>query len=73
VLLELSEGNVEGELGVLAGLGLFLEVTGDGGFNPRVAGETYEQQHHEREQRERDEQGKTGGAPRTRRTLRAES
>jgi hypothetical protein len=54
-------------------LGLFLEITGDGGFNPGIAGETDEQQHHEREQRERDEQRKTAGAPRTRRTLRAES
>jgi hypothetical protein len=73
VLLELSEGNVEGELGVLAGLGLFLKITGDGSFNPRVAGKTDEEQHHKREQRERDEQRETAGAPRTRRTLRAES
>jgi hypothetical protein len=68
----LSEGNVEGEQRVLAGLGLFLEITGDGGFNPRVAGETDQQQHHEREQRERDQQGKTAGTLRIRRTLRVE-
>jgi hypothetical protein len=73
VLLELSEGNVEGELGVLPGLSLFLKITGDGGFDFRVAGETDEQQHHKREQRERDEQRETAGAPQTRRSLRAES
>jgi hypothetical protein len=73
VLLELSEGNVEGELGVLAGLGLFLKIAGDGSFNPRVAGKPDEQQHHKREQRERDEQGETAGASRIRRTLRAKS
>jgi hypothetical protein len=73
VFLELGKGNVEGELGVLAGLGLFLKITSDGSFNPRVAGKTDEQQHHEREQRERDEQRETAGAPRARRTSRAES
>jgi hypothetical protein len=73
VFLELGEGKVEGELGVLAGLGLFLKIAGDGSFNPRVAGETDKEQHHKREQRERDEQRETAGAPRTRRTLRAES
>jgi hypothetical protein len=73
VFLELGKGNVEGELGVLAGLGLFLEITGNGSLNPGVAGKTDEQQHYKREHRERDEQRKTVGAPRTRRTLRAES
>ena len=73
MFLELSEGNVEGELGVLAGLGLFLKITSDGSFNSRVAGKTDEQQDYKREQRERDEQRETAGAPRTRRTLRAES
>ena len=73
MFLELSEGNVEGELGVLAGLRLFLKITSDGSFNSRVAGKTDEQQDYKREQRERDEQRETAGAPRTRRTLRAES
>jgi hypothetical protein len=52
---------------------LFLKITGDGSFNPRVAGKPDEQQHHKREQRERDEQGETAGASRIRRTLRAKS
>ena len=73
MFLELGESNVEGELGVLAGLGLSLKTPGDGGFNSRVAGETDEQQHHKGEHCERDEQRETVGAPRTRHTLRAES
>ena len=73
MFLELGEGNVEGELSVLAGLGLFLKITSDGSFNSRVAGKTDEQQDYKREQRERDEQRETAGAPRTRRTSRAES
>lgn len=73
MLLELSEGDIEGEQSVLAGLSLLLKITGDGSFNPRVAGKTDEQQHHKGEQRERDEQRETGGAPRIRRTLRAKS
>jgi hypothetical protein len=73
VLLKLSEGDIEGEQSVLAGLGLLLKITGDGSFNPRVAGKTDEQQHHKREQRERDKQRETAGASRIRRTLRAKS
>jgi hypothetical protein len=73
VFLELGEGDIEGEQSVLAGLSLFLKITGDGGFDFRVAGKPDEQQHDKRKQRERDEQRETAGASRIRRTLRAKS
>ena len=63
VTLELGDGEVKGEERVLAGLGLPLGVAGGGGLDPRVGGETDEQQHDERQQGDHEQQREA--APRT--------
>ena len=60
VFLELGHGDVQGEEGVLAGLGLALGVAGDGGLHARVGREANQQDHQKREQRDRDEQREAG-------------
>ena len=60
VFLELGQRDVQGEEGVLAGLGLALGVAGDGGLYARVGREANQQDHQKREQRDRDEQCEAG-------------
>ena len=56
VFLELAEGDVEGEEGILPGLRRLLAVSGDVGFYPSERGKSHEDQHEKGDERDSDQQ-----------------